>query len=218
MLDQHALELERADAVVGGFEDIVHAAHVSQVAFRIARRHIPGVVVAVAHGAGIARAIIQIPLHEPEWPLRQVDADLALLAHAPVRAEQHDRTSGERAPHRAGFDRLPRRVADLRGGLGLPETLTDGDAPGVAHLCDHLGVERFAGARDFAQQHAPGAQVVLDEHTPHRRRCAEARHSTTYTLFKQRPGVEALVLIRQYGRLRIPWRKEARPGVLRPAR
>src|ERR1700752_1862261 len=47
VLDEDTLELEGADAVVGGLEDIVHPADVREVALRIARGHIPGVVVAV---------------------------------------------------------------------------------------------------------------------------------------------------------------------------
>src|SRR2546430_16433847 len=38
------------------------------------------------------------------------------------------------------------------------------------------------------------------------------------TLFPYTTLFRSLVLIRQYGGLRIPGRKEARPGVLRPAR
>src|SRR5882724_2912086 len=68
---------------------------------------------------------------------------------------------------------------------GLTETITDGDAPGIAHLCDDLGVERLTGTRELAQRHVPGAQLALNEHSPHRRRCAEARHAATHQLLEQ---------------------------------
>ncbi len=49
VLDQHALQLERADAVVRGLEHVVGAAHEGDVAVGVARGDVAGVVVAVAH-------------------------------------------------------------------------------------------------------------------------------------------------------------------------
>ena len=111
-------------------------------------------IVAIAHGARVARGLIQIALHEPERTLREVDADLAFLAHATRGIQQHDPVSGQRPPHRAGLDRLPRGIADLRGGLGLAVAVADRDAPGLAHPGDHLGIQRLAGACRLAERHA----------------------------------------------------------------
>ena len=57
VLDQRALQLERADAVVGGLEHVVGATDVGDVAVGVARRHVAGVVVAVAHRLGVFSAL-----------------------------------------------------------------------------------------------------------------------------------------------------------------
>jgi hypothetical protein len=95
--------------------------------------------------------------------------DLALDRGLAVGVEQGDLVAGQRAAHGAGLERLVGRVADLRGGLGLAETVADGDAPGLLHLLDDLGVERLAGADQLAQLGLHRGQVLLDQHAPHGR-------------------------------------------------
>ena len=56
----------------------------------------------------------------------------------------------------------------------------------------------------------------MDQHPPHRRRRAEARHAAARELPEERAGVETLVVIREHRRRRVPGREQARPGVLRP--
>ena len=136
----------------------------------------------------------------------------------PCAVEQHHRVAGKRAPHRAGLDRLAGRIAHHGGRLGLAEAVADGHSPGRAHLRDHLRIQRLAGARHLAQLHAPGAQVVLDEHAPHCRRCTECGDLAVHQLLQQRARIEALVVVGEDRRLRVPGRKEARPGMLRPPR
>ena len=64
----------------------------------------------------------------------------------------------------------------------------------------------------------PAAQVLLNEHAPHGRRRTERRDPAAHQLIQQRRRAEALEVIRQHRGLRIPRRKETRPGVLGPAR
>src|SRR5205814_8265384 len=71
--DLHSFPTRRSSDLL---EDIVHAAYVCQVAVGVSRGHVASVIVAIAHGARVARGVIQIPLHEPERTLREVDADL----------------------------------------------------------------------------------------------------------------------------------------------
>ena len=74
VLDEHALELERADPVVGRLEDVVGAPDVGDVAVGVALGDVAGVVVAVAHHVGGALRIVEVADHQAERPARQVEA------------------------------------------------------------------------------------------------------------------------------------------------
>src|SRR5262249_60545470 len=115
-------------------------------------RHVAGVVVAAAHRLGVAFGVVQVAGHQPERPAAEVEADLAVLARIPGDwVHQNDRVAGQRAAHRAWLDLLARAVADLRGGLGLPEAVPDGDPPGLADLLADLRVQRLACRDALAQ-------------------------------------------------------------------
>ena len=124
----------------------------------------------------------------------------------------------QRPPHRTGLHRLPRRVADLRGRLRLPVAVTNGQAPRASHLLDDLGVERLAGAEHLAKRRLPRAQILLDEHPPHRRWRAEARHRASRQRVEQASRRKAGGVEDQHGRLGVPGREDVAPRVLRPAR
>ncbi len=66
--------------------------------------------------------------------------------------------------------------------------------------------------------HAPGAQILLDQHPPYRRRSTKRSNAALHELVKELAGIEAFVVVRTHAGLRVPRRKQARPGVLRPAR
>src|SRR5207248_6716965 len=149
------------------------AAYVCQVAVGVSRGHVSSVIVAIAHGARVARGVIQIPLHEPERTLREVDADLAFLAHATRAIQQHDPVSGQRPPHRAGLDRLPRGIADLCGGLGLAVAVADRDAPALAPPADHLGIRRLPAPAPPAGGNPGAGGSLWDNLPPTGRRGAE---------------------------------------------
>ena len=87
-----------------------------------------------------------------------------------------------------------------------------------AHLADHLRVQRLARRDRLAEHAGSQGQVGLDEHPPHRRRCAEGRDALGADGLQHPLGVEALVVVDEDRRLGDPRCEEAAPGVLRPPR
>ena len=219
VLDQAAFQLERADAVVAGLEHVVGAADEGDVAVGVARGGVAGAVAAVAHHfRGLLGAVL-VGLHQAQRAHRQVQRHLALVGRMFVDVEQHHLVAGKRAPHAAGLDGLAGRVADLRRGLGLAEAVAQGQAPGVLHLVNDLGVERLASADHLAQCQpaAPGRQVFLDQHAPHGGRRAQAGDLVLLQHAQQRRGREARVVEDEDGGARVPGREEAAPRMLGPA-
>src|SRR5512137_155329 len=143
VLDEGALQLEGADAVVGALEDVVGPADVGDVAVRVPHRDVAGVVVAVAHHELVQRRVVLVAGHEPGRAGREVEGDLPLVGQVPLPVEERDPVPGHGAPHRARLDHLARGVAHLRGGLGLAVPVADDRAPALPHLLDDLGVERL---------------------------------------------------------------------------
>ena len=220
MLDQHAFQLEGADAVVGRLEHVVGAAHVGDVAVGVARGDVARVVRGVAHRFGGALGAVDVAVHQAQRPGRERQADLALVAGLPVHVHQHHLVAGQGPAHRSGLDRLARRVAHLRRRLGLAVAVAQVQAPGRAHAVDDLGVERLAGADHLAQLQPPavGGQVFLDQHAPHGGRCAQRRDAVRGQHLQQRLRLEALVVGDEDAGARVPRREEAAPRVLGPAR
>ena len=102
VLDEHALEFERADLVVGCLEHVVGAADVGQVPVGIPRRDVAGVEVAALRGLGVALGVADVPGHQVGGLLREVDADLAFVGlHPGDGVDEHDRAAGQGATHGA---------------------------------------------------------------------------------------------------------------------
>src|SRR3954467_7080153 len=66
VLDEHALQLEWANLVVAGLEDVVGAPDVSDVALGVAARDVAGVVVAAGHGLVVALAVALVARHQAQ--------------------------------------------------------------------------------------------------------------------------------------------------------
>ena len=220
MFDQAAFQLERADAVVAGLEHVIGAADKGDVAVGVARGGVAGAVAALAHDFGGLLGAVFVADHQAERAQRQVQRQLALGRRVVVDVEQHDLIARQRAAHGAGLDRQAGRVADLRRGLGLAEAVAQREAPGVLHAVDDLGVERLAGADDFAQRQAilPSGQIFLDQHAPHGGRRAQAVDLVFFQHAQQRRRRKARVVVDEDGGARVPGREKAAPRMLGPAR
>src|SRR6202040_3300351 len=93
---------------------------------------------------------IHVADHQPERARVEREADLAFAGLLSFGVEQNDTVTWQRPSHGARFQYLSGRVADHCCGLGLAETVAQGDSPGRLHLRDDFGIERFAGAEEFA--------------------------------------------------------------------
>ena len=158
VLDEHALEFERTDPVVTRFEDVVGATDVGDVAVLVAAGDVAGVVATTGEGPLVQLVIRTGPRvvaghHADRTFGRARHADLTVVTdHIGDRVDQLDSVPGNGATHRPGLHALSRRVADLNGGLGLTEAVTDRQSPGAIDRLDHFGIERLAGADQFAQR------------------------------------------------------------------
>jgi hypothetical protein len=66
MLDQHALQFERADAVVARLEHVVVAADVEVIAVGVDAGGVAGVVMAAAHGIGGLGLVAFVAEHQAQ--------------------------------------------------------------------------------------------------------------------------------------------------------
>ena len=168
MFHQQTLQFKRADAVVGGLEDVVRATDVEDVTVGIAAGDIAGPVIVFMPSAP------QIALHQADRGCCQINRNFSLVTRVAVRVEQFNPVTRHRATHGAGFDPGAGRIRNQNGGLGLSIAIADGDAPGVAHAVDHFRIQRFAGAGGLAQWHGRGGKILLDEHAPNGGRGAQS--------------------------------------------
>ena len=175
----------------------VGASDIGEIPVAIAARHIAGAVNASRKRPHLPIFIL-IALHQTRGRWLDDDANLAFKRLIPRGVEQSDAIARERPPHRAGFELLTRRVADLRRRLRLPVAVADRQPPGRLDASDHLGIERFAG----------GAQKVV---TP---RCAmasqidgERAQLTEFADGREREGV-AQKIVEHLRLSRWLWRRE----------
>src|SRR5579863_609959 len=135
VLDQHALDLERADLVVRRLEDVVGPADERDVAVVVSPRHVAAVVVAVGHRPGVSAPVAG---HQAPRAVRQVETDLsfprAFDEGAARDVDERDRDARERPAHGAGLERRAGWVPHRRRGLGLPVAVADREPPLLAHL------------------------------------------------------------------------------------
>jgi hypothetical protein len=95
--------------------------------------------VAAAHDVRRLGLVALVAQHQAQRRHRvQQQRDLAFLGRLLVEVEQGHAVARQRAAHRARLEELARRIADLAGGLGLPEAVADADAPGPLDLLDHF--------------------------------------------------------------------------------
>ncbi|OIQ79942.1 hypothetical protein GALL_383180 [mine drainage metagenome] len=165
MLEQRALDLERADQVARGLDHVVGPAEEPVEPVGVARHEVPGEVPAVHEAAAVAVVVVQVAAEHrrPPGPERQLTLDprLGELDHPAVvdvdalRAAPQDTglDTGEGASHRPGSDVRGDRVGDHDpAGLGLPPVVVDRQAEHLGTPHDGLGVQRFADARDESQR------------------------------------------------------------------
>ncbi len=217
VLDQHALELEGRDAVVGRLEHVVGAADVDEGALGVPRRHVAG---AVGDGAERREAavILLVALHQPRRRRVEQDRDLALRHLLVLGVEQADAVARRGMAHAARRHLLPGEVADLQRRLGLAIALAHGHAPDALHVLDHLRVQRLAGRAELAQLAAEGRHVLLHQHAPDRGWRAEGLHAMRRDRLQRGLRIEARLVVDEDRGAGIPGREEAGIGVLRPAR
>src|SRR5680860_636926 len=149
VLDEHALELERADLVVRGLEDVVGASDVGDVPLVVDGGDVAGVVPAARHRVGVPGLVSLVAGHQGERLVpttREVQADLALAGLHTVAGDggdDRDRAAGARTAHRSRLQQGAGTVAHYRGHLGLTVAVAKRQTPFLPDLSDHLGVERL---------------------------------------------------------------------------
>src|SRR3984957_14614057 len=106
MLQQNALEFERADPVVRGFEDVIGAADKGQKTFVIGEHHVAAAI-KIAVGAVQFAVLALIALHQARRPEgAQQQADLALLRHVTIAVGDLYAIAGHRTAHRSDLHLL----------------------------------------------------------------------------------------------------------------
>ena len=217
VLDQRAFELERADPVIRGFEQIVGPADIGQIAVGVAHRHVAGAVGRARQRQNRALVAL-ITLHQAQGRRVERQTDFAFRLLGAIGIEQLDPIAGRRLAHRSGLDLLAREIADLQGRLGLAVAVAHGQPPGRPDPLDHFGIERLAGAEGLAQIHPPRRQILLDQHPPNCRRGAERGDAAARDRVEQALGVEPRLVQHEHRRPGVPRREHTAIGVLGPAR
>src|SRR4029453_15687638 len=118
--------------------------------------------------------------------------------------DECDDVARQGSTHRSGLHPLPRRVADLRRGLGLAIAVADRQPPGALHLLDDLWVERLASTHTLSKRQRIAGEIRLNEHPPHGGRCTECRYTSPFDLLQDGFGVEPCVVVDQDGGACVP--------------
>ena len=168
MLNQRALQLERAEAIIRGLEHVIGTPDVRVVAVGVAAGDVAGVIGPSLHDARGARRVIHVASHQADGRGIQADADLAIGRFVPPGVQQNDVVS--RSGHTGGtwLDFLSGKVADDEHGLGLSETVANGQAPCLPDFLNDFRIERFSGAHQFLALNGIRAQVLEHQQTPYR--------------------------------------------------
>ena len=176
VLQAGRLDLEGADAVAGGDDDVVGAPGVPDVAVLVLHGGVLGVKPLAAEGllGGLGVA----PVAERIVGIRaRAQADLAALAlghGALVLVEELDVPARHGPAHRTLAHLEERVVGHERVALGQPVVVEHREPVLLAEPADRLGVEGLAGRAHAAEALRVARAGVLDgHHRPHRRRGRE---------------------------------------------
>ena len=190
VLDQHALELERADAIVRRLEHVVGAADEgdSSRPRRASRRRRCG----SSRRASRRRSSRRCPRSRPSARAARVaelQADLAFVGLRCRRRRAARRDSRAAAgPSSRASPAGPARCRSARWSRS-GRSRRASVRPQASRTWSMIsGIERLAGADQLAQLQAPAArgQVFLDQHAPHGRRRAQRGHAVA--LERRRAG------------------------------
>ena len=220
MLEERALDLERADAIGSRDDDIVRAPDEPEVAVLVARCPVACQVPAVPEDClGLLR---RAPVAGEE---RRRTADQREVALDPGRADvaglvdHGDVVAGGRQAHRPRPDRDTRHVRDEKRVLRLAVAVVHGQAQRVLEAGDDLGVERLARRHGVAEpRQVRELQLLqLGEHPVLGRRLAEDRDPEPLQQRQPLLGVERPLVDDDLGTVR-PGADERVPDRLRPPR
>ena len=148
MLDEAALDLEWADPVSRGDDDVVAAPLVPVVTVRVSAREVVGQQPTVVEGR--FRLFGTLPVLFHQCPLPGFDDDLADFVGpdwlSGFGVDEIDVEARGRSPHRAGFDIHiePRVVVDDHSGFGEPVRVVDLEAEMLLEPLVDLGIQRIA--------------------------------------------------------------------------
>ena len=98
VFDQRAFQFERADAVAAGFEDVVGAADIGEIAIGVAGGDVAGAVEGALDGLKAATVLL-VALHERGGGRVEREADDALFSLVMIGVEQADAVAGQGAAH-----------------------------------------------------------------------------------------------------------------------
>ena len=107
MLDQHAFQLEGADAVVGSLEDIIGTADVGDVAIGVAGGDVAGMVPALAEGGRVSGFFAGVTEHQAAGAGGEIDRDFTLAGGAAAGIQDFDAVAGQRPAHGPGLTGWP---------------------------------------------------------------------------------------------------------------
>src|SRR5699024_8966243 len=125
------------------------------------------VVDAVGEGLGRLLLIGPVPAGQTDGTGIEAQTDLALVALLTSgRVDEDDVEAGQRLAHRAVFELLVGRVADLQGRFGLAEAVADDHTPVALDTLDDLGIERVSRAPGLRRRGLEVTEIGLDEHAP----------------------------------------------------
>ena len=132
-------------------------------------------------------------------PLGNIDTDLAGLAGihiVAVTVQQMDLIQGHRLTHRANLVAVTGKICNDDRALGLAEAFLNGNSCMLLELDVHLRIQRLTCGRGIlhAGQVKP-AQILLDQHPVHGRRCAEGGNIVFFEHGQDLLRIEAVKVI-----------------------
>ena len=220
MLEERALDLERADAIRGGDDHVVRPPDEPEVAVLVAHRPVAGEVPAVPEDrVGLLGRVPVAGEQRGRSPDQREVALDAVRTDVTRLVDHGDVVPGRGQAHRARPDRRAGRVGDEQRVLGLAVAVVDGQPERVLEARDHLRVQRLAGRDRVAEPREVHRTqgVELREHPILGRRLAEHRDAESLQEREPLLRVERPLVQHDLGAVR-PRAEEHVPDRLRPAR